>query len=567
MTPQQDQLRALIEDQRRAQRSRLTLAAAAAALVAAGSVALLGLSGWFITGAALAGLAGAGAAHGFNVLLPSAAIRLLAILRTGSRYVERVSSHEAALKALARLRPRLFAGMAAAPPERALALSSGEASARLVQDVDAIQTLFVRMSAPWGAAAGTATAVILSGLAGPGPALAAIAGILLAVGGAMLIGRRKIDPRGRQVQVATGRYKDRLSSLQAAAPELRAYGLEAWAGRQVEPAATALDRATAAVSIAGGWIGAWQTAVLGGAVVAAVAFASGAGAPLVAMAALATAAAIESAASLTVHFRARGAADEALARLEDCLEGAPRPARSGSPPPDDARILFGSIGLEIAPPDRLAIIGATGAGKTTLVERLMALRASPEAGLSVAGVSSADAEASEVRRLFAYAAQDVRLLTGSLRANLLLADPQADEARLWTALEDAAIADRVRLSPLGLDMPLGENGARLSGGERRRVGLARAYLRAAPWLVLDEPTEGLDAVVEAQVLERMDRRLTRTGQGLILISHRPAPVGACRSVIEVRGLDRQGRLTLAHALAAAPAPSRVAARERVALVS
>lgn len=116
-------------------------------------------------------------------------------------------------------------------------------------------------------------------------------------------------------------------------------------------------------------------------------------------------------------------------------------------------------------------------------------------------------------------------------------------------------------------MPPGENGARLSGGERRRVGLARAYLRAAPWLVPDEPTEGLDAVVEGQVLERMDRRLTGTGQGLILISHRPAAVGACRSVIEVRGLDRRGRLTLARAPAAAPAPSRAAARARVALVS
>ena len=139
---------ALIATQRQAQRRRLRLAAAAGAVVSVAAVGLLGLSGWFITGAAFAGATGGLAVQSFNYLTPSAIIRLLAILRTGARYVERVAGHEAALKALARLRPQLFQALASAPPERALALSSGDASARLVQDVDAVQTLFVRLSAP-----------------------------------------------------------------------------------------------------------------------------------------------------------------------------------------------------------------------------------------------------------------------------------------------------------------------------------------------------------------------------------------------------------------------------------
>ncbi|WP_313576932.1 ATP-binding cassette domain-containing protein, partial [Brevundimonas sp.] len=93
-----------------------------------------------------------------------------------------------------------------------------------------------------------------------------------------------------------------------------------------------------------------------------------------------------------------------------------------------------------------------------------------------------------------------------------------------------------------LDVALGENGARLSGGERRRLGLARAYLRPAPWLVLDEPTEGLDAATEAQVLDRLSQRLQRTGQGLILVSHRPAPLALCDQTLTVSGIGPDGHV-------------------------
>ena len=172
--------RQMIREQRRRQGGRLALAAAAGATVSAAAVLLLGLSGWFITGAALAGVAGGTAIGAFNYLLPSAAIRFLAIARTGARYIERVSGHAAALKALARLRPALFDGLAAAPPARAQALSSGEASARMIQDVDAVQTLFVRLSTPWAAGTGGIAAVALAGLAGPMVAAAVAAGILLA---------------------------------------------------------------------------------------------------------------------------------------------------------------------------------------------------------------------------------------------------------------------------------------------------------------------------------------------------------------------------------------------------
>uniref|UniRef100_A0A0N4YZX8 ABC transporter domain-containing protein n=1 Tax=Parastrongyloides trichosuri TaxID=131310 RepID=A0A0N4YZX8_PARTI len=183
--------------------------------------------------------------------------------------------------------------------------------------------------------------------------------------------------------------------------------------------------------------------------------------------------------------------------------------------------------LTVAPPQRLAIAGPSGAGKTTLIERLMSLRPASPGEILHGEVDAAALDAETLRPLFAYAPQQAVLLTGSVRENLRLAAPTADDDQLWAVLEDAGLADRIRAAPGGLDASVGENGARLSGGERRRLGLARAYLRPAPWLVLDEPTEGLDAATEAQVLERLAARLHHSGQGLIVVSHRPAPLALC----------------------------------------
>ena len=517
------------------------MAAAAAAGATAAAVFLLGLSGWFITGAALAGLAGAGAA--FNVLLPSAAIRLLAILRTACRYVERVSGHEAALKALAALRPILFRNLASGPPEKALAISSGEVSARLVQDIDAIQTLFVRLSGPWGAAAGSAAAVGLAALAGPGAALIAALGLLLSVTGSLLISKARVDQAGREVQVAVGHFKDRLSALQASAAELRAYGLEDWATSDAEEAARDLDRSNVRVSVGAGWITAWQMIAMGMSVVGVFAVSADRSPPLVALAVLAAVASMEAAAALTTHFRSAGAANEALIRLAELGgDAAPRPAGPEIERP--ANLGFGSIGLTAVPPSRIAVFGVTGAGKSTLIERLMGLRHFDDPTLTVGGATSSAQDPLILRRQFAYAAQEVRLLNATVRANLRIADPDADDPMLWRALEDADLAGRIRQSPAGLDMPLGENGVGLSGGERRRLGLARALLRAAPWLALDEPTEGLDSECEARVIDGLRRHLDRTGQGLIVISHRAAPRRLCSITIEVAGIDPTGRLTL-----------------------
>lgn len=532
-------------DQRRTQRGRLRLAALAAALVSGASVTLLGLSGWFITGAAIAGAGGLAVVQAFNYLLPAAAIRMLAIVRTGSRYAERVSSHAAALKALAQLRPLLFARLASAPPGRAFSLSSGEASARMIQDVDAVQTLFVRLSGPWGAGAGTLAAIGLTLLAGSLPALILASGIAVTCLGGLLIGRIVVDPAGRRVQIAMGLFKDRLSALQAAAPELRAYGLEPWATDQVGGAARALDRRKLQDAVAGGWIPMFQAAILALTVIGVIASSFTVPLPLIALAALASVTGLEAAAALTAGLRQNGAAQEALRRLAEVLDDrAIDDAREPSQPLIGDAIAVRSAGLEMTPPFRLGIVGPSGSGKTRMIETLMSLRPAGTGAFFVGGLPLEVADRDQIRARFAYASQDVRLLAGSVADNLRLADPQASDDDLWNALKDACLDDRVRALPAGLDTVLGENADRLSGGERRRLGLARAYLRDAPWLVLDEPTEGLDSETEARVLDGLLRRIASRRQGLILVSHRSAPTALCDRVINLSVATSPDRIVI-----------------------
>lgn len=504
----------LIRVQKRAHAGNLRLAILSAVVVGAASTLLLGLSGWFIVASAAAGAAGLGAAHAFNVLLPSAGIRLLAILRTAARYGERLAGHAAALRALAAIRPAVFASLAAAPPSESLALSRGEASARLVQDVDAVETRFVRLSAPWSAAAGLGAGLFLTAFAGWLPSLV----ILVAAGAAILsaraLARRYSAPARAAVQTKVGALKDSAAALVSASAELRAYGLEAWAGDTLNQRAADLEAARLTAARAQGLVLASQAAILGAAVAGAMAAAAPAGAPLAALAGLAAAMSVEALAGLAHAFDQDGAAREARDRLNALLRHQPRaPAK----PLAEAPALT-ILDQTLQPGERLAIVGPSGCGKTTLVETLLGLRETP---------------APLPRAAFAWLPQDAGLIAGTVRENLRLAAPQASDAALWEALEDAGLADRVRAAPGELAAYLGDDGERLSGGERRRLALARAYLRPAPWLLLDEPTEGLDPATEARVIEGLERRLARTGQGLVLISHRPAPTRLCGGVLRL----------------------------------
>lgn len=516
-----------LAQQVRRRRGDLLFAALGGAAAASATTLLLGLSGWFLAGAALAGSAGPAAIGAFNYLLPSAGLRGLAIARTAGRYGERLFGHRAALRALAALRPALFAGLAAAPPPRSLALSSGEASARLVQDVDTLETVFVRRSAPWAAAAAGAAGIVI-GLASPWAAAAFLAGLVVQVLGGRQLGDRLAAAAGRDRLRAAGRLKDGLGAYLAAAPELRCFAL---APRAVEALMThdaALGQAALRRSEAEATLDLFQAATSALSVIGVAGLASGAPLPLAALAVLAALAGMEGVTGLLRAAQQQGAYREAVARLDAMVAGVPQTADA---PPADVSLEIG--GAHYGPGSRLGVAGPSGCGKTRTLEALAGLREAPAGWISIASIPLEDMPLGWARPLFAYAPQDARLLTGTVAENLRLAAPTADDAALWDALADAQLDARVRRLPQGLATWIGDGGEVLSGGEQRRLSLARAYLRPAPWLLLDEPTEGLDRRTEAELVAALDRRLLRTGQGAVIVSHRPAPLALCTAMLDV----------------------------------
>ena len=516
-------VQALMAVERRRSRSLLATAAISSAAAGAASVLLLGLSGWFIVGCGVFG----GGAVSFNYMLPSAAVRLLTIVRTGARHAERLTGHDAALGILARVRPVLFQALAAAPPATSLAMATGEATTRLVGDIGAIEAQIVRAPALYGAwAAWVAGAVLLAWACGvAGLALALFA---LAVWAAIWLLAYRHERRGLAEPAAAGELHREFAHLLSALPELNAYDLSAWAAERLHRGGKSLAAAQHAA------IERWSEPLLaaapGLAAVLALCAASSLSLPMAGMVALAAMATVDGIAGHARLLRRRGQVRTAEARLNEVLAIAPEPVSARPRAPGVFSITFPHLGVRLDPGSFAGIRGPSGCGKTHLLESVMRLHDEDASPVRIGDHAVGDYDRGDIRACLAFAAQDAPVLSGTVRENLLLADPLASEPDIWRALRDAALADRTLMLPQGLDTWLGEDGMRLSGGERRRLCLARAYLRPAIWLLLDEPTEGLDQETETRVIDGLRDRVSRTGQGVIVVSHRAALLAACDTV-------------------------------------
>ena len=190
--------------------------------------------------------------------------------------------------------------------------------------------------------------------------------------------------------------------------------------------------------------------------------------------------------------------------------------------PGQTRRALNDVSFEIPAGKTVALVGTSGAGKTTTAQLLMRFW-DPESGrITLNGADLRDYKLDELRQLIALVAQDTYLFNDSLRANILIARPDASEAELQAAIRHASLSDLVAALPDGLESPVGERGTALSGGQRQRVAIARAFLKDAPILVLDEATSHLDAVNEQAVRRALD--LLQTDRTTIVIAHRLSTV-------------------------------------------
>lgn len=510
----------------------LWLAALAAGLAAVSSIGLLGVSGWFLTGAAMAGAAGIAAVSAFNYLIPSALIRLLAIIRTITRYGERIWSHQAALEHMATLRAQIFARLAAQDNRTAADFAPGDASARLIGDIGALEDLVIRGPARTGALAAAATSVALALLAGWPAAL--LLGAMLALLPFLLQRVSRHLTRGPAEIAAErlGALRARYVELAAARAEIAAYGLAEPMIAALQPEIAAYERARRTLFVAEA-IQAGLLAIYGGLAVTGILLLSQAAAPLVALAMLSAAAGVEGMAAISRTAIRRAAVEAGLQRLADlrALEGEPQRASAGRVPPASVR-----LGRVVLPPgSRVAVNGASGSGKTRLLETLCGLQGD-DLPVFVDDAPVQRCPASDLRAQFALVAQEAPMLVGSVADNLRLARPGVAEEEMWRALEIAQLAERIGVAPHRLETRMGEAGGHFSGGERKRLALARALLARRPWLVLDEPTEGLDAATEAALVSALDGWLRETETGLVLVSHRLAPLALAEQRIAMESL-------------------------------
>lgn len=493
--------------------------AALAALTVLMGMALLGLSGWFITATALAGLVPATALV-FDVFMPSAGIRLLAVGRTGARYAERLVTHDATLAVLAALRQRLFVAWARPQAARLLLQRPARLLQRLTSDVDALDNLYLRLLVPAVAALGAALLAALAyGMMRWWLGLLTLAWLLLAGWGIALW-------HGLRSRKAAVRRAMALEAMRAQTVDLVAGQTELlMAGRlpaQVQQvlhsdvrcarADERLYRCEAAAAKAYGAV----SAVTLSASVLLMAWLMEQGrinAPVAALGILLALSAMEPFAALRRGAEQAGRTWLALRRLIPALMDQAEAAQSSQPSLLSWAVSLrsvrlrqtGPVDLDVRQGERVALIGSSGAGKTSLLH-LMAGEQLPDEGVVQA-------------RSCSWMTQRTELFQDSLRDNLRLADAEADDAQLWDALQAAGLASDVMALPQGLDTMLGEGGLGLSGGQSRRLALARLMLTPDSCWLLDEVSEGLDAATAADVLRRLAQAADSGARTLIFATH------------------------------------------------
>lgn len=500
------------------------------------NVGLMALSGWFLASMALAGIS----ALPFNYHYPAAGIRALAILRTVGRYAERVVGHQASLRILAGLRVWIYRRIEPLAPARLEGYASGDLLSRIRADIDGLDTFYLRLLTPLLTAL-CGSLIFIAFLWRFSAAVALATLVMLLMAGCLLpllvhlLGR---SPGSRVTRTSSELRTAVVDGLRGM-EELLVYGAAGQQQERVERLARGLladqGRLAGLAGISAGGVGLCAGLALWLALVISIPMVrSGSlgGAEMV-MLALFCQAAFEAVLPLPAAFRLLGQTLAAARRVFTLADEIPAVSEPSEPVPLPAEpelslrgvgFSFGcgaatlsGIDLELRPGRKVAVVGASGAGKSTLLALLLRFREYDSGSILLGGREIREYDGEEVRRLMAVAAQQPFLFNATLRENLLIARPQATEAELFAAAGLAGIHDEIVAQPDGYDTPAGEGGMRLSGGQARRLAIARAILKDAPLLLLDEPSEGLDPAAASALMERLCRYAAR--RALLVITH------------------------------------------------
>ncbi|OTA16374.1 transport ATP-binding protein CYDC [Xenorhabdus vietnamensis] len=502
------------------------------------SIGLLTLSGWFLAGTALAGFAGL---YTFNYMLPAAGVRGAAIFRTAGRYGERLVSHDATFRVLAHLRVFAFQKILPLSPGGIARFRQGELLNRLVADVETLDHLYLRVLSPI-LAAFIVIMVLTFGLGFLDITLAyTIGGIML---GLLLIlpfvFYHAGKPYGRNITQQRAQYRTLLTSTLQGQAELSVFGAlkrfrqsmteveNNWLKSQQKQAdLTGLSQALMIFSTGMTvTLILWLAAAGGGENSQAGAF--------IALFTFCSLAAFEALGPVTVAFQHMGQVIASATRVSQLMYQKPEVTFPSHGPqannelsldiknvdftyPNQPMPVLKNISLSLTSGEHIALLGKTGCGKSTLLQLLT--RAwdidSGEIQLNHHPISHYDE--TTLRSMMSIVPQRIHVFSHTLRENLLLAKPDANDDELTTVLQQVGL-EYLLETDKKLNCWMGEGGRQLSGGEQRRLGIARALLHNAPLMLMDEPTEGLDADTEQQILSLLHRSCQH--KTLIIVTHR-----------------------------------------------
>jgi len=504
-------------------------------------LALLGLSGWFITACALAGIAlAAGLPVTLDIYVPGGGIRFFALLRTVARYAERLYNHNTVLTLLADLRYRVFGNLTRLDEATLKRRRASEWLSRLTSDIDTLDNLYLRLLIP--PFVGLLSILVVSGfisiwlpvLGGLIAAVLSVLWLVVTVGYAWL-------GFGNSYQQVNDQEELRhlvLDQVQASA-ELMSYQTNHWYRTRVnqhEDHALSNQRQLAYKSAIGNALVSAVTGMLVVGVLWLGSFTVAAGqvaGPIVVMAVIAVLGINEVFTTLPAAFLKAGASYGAARRL-NTLTGIASEAPSQVLPdasrghevafrhvsfryPDTAHSVLSDITFTLPAGERAVVTGISGAGKSTLASLIMGRISSSQGQIYVASCAPSNVIAESRAKHFALLTQQVDLFDGSLAANLRIANPEASDDQLWEVLSQVALDDWVKQQPKRLKTQVGEKGQQLSGGQARRVALARVFLRDPAVVLLDEPFAGVDALTAMHIAKSLDHWLI--GRTVIYFIH------------------------------------------------
>jgi thiol reductant ABC exporter CydC subunit len=521
-----------------APRPRVALAAVLGALTVLFGVGLMASAGYLISRAALRPAI-------LSLEVTIVFVRFFGLGRPVVRYVDRLVSHDLALRVLGNVRARFYERIEPLAPAQLDRYRSGDLLSRMVADVDALQNLQLR-------AIGPPLVALLAGAVSVGvaAAFAPAAGLVLALGlvagavaGPVLAGWLSREA-GRRVAAARGALAAEVVEVVGAGPELVALGCEGAALeglRDADCTLVAVSRRDALAAGAGDGLGLVITGITVAGVLAVAVGAAHAGSLArvdIALLALLALASFEAVTPLAGAARELGATLAAGRRLLEVIDqpvavvdqGSPAPAPawpfavelhdvSARYPGQPSPALEG-LTLRLPAGARVALVGPSGSGKTTVVNLLLRFLDPSDGRVTLGGRDLRQYRQQDVRRLISVAGQDSHLFATSIRANVRLARPDASEEELEQALRRARIWDWFGSLPDGLDTVVGEQGRELSGGQHQRIVLARALLADAPVLVLDEPTAHLDPATAVALIDDVFGCAGADGKTILLITHR-----------------------------------------------